>query len=397
MIAMSWPSQGSESLYRNKMEDVASFLDSKHPNHYKVYNLCSERTYTKEHFHGRMERVKIDDHQPCDLTMLYDFCISADAYLKEDPKNVVIVHCKGGKGRTGMMCCTYMVWSGLETDIMQARQRFGIMRTEINSPKTQTVESPSQNVYLKYFEACLVKEMLDGKLCVRFRPPEPRRLQLSTVTIGPLPKMYLDFPHKLVAGLVNGTQGDVLWASKQITCENKQLSSPTKGSTNVRTFSRIHSQEKGKAVSFGNYRMLVATDTEKLAKLKSYKTLSPQEYRRACDQGELQGATYNAWLQYDLSHVAPFCGDTRFHVTRDNTSWSESVVWTWFHTSFVNVDEGLLLRRPDVDGAHKDNEHKKYSPEFVMQLNFTVPADEAAAATTPATAAATTPLADVAQ
>jgi hypothetical protein len=41
---------------------VAKFLDEKHPNKYKVYNLCSERFYDTSHFHERVERIKIDDH-----------------------------------------------------------------------------------------------------------------------------------------------------------------------------------------------------------------------------------------------------------------------------------------------------------------------------------------------
>ena len=40
VIAMSFPSSGSESLYRNSIGDVGEFLDKKHYGHYRVYNLC---------------------------------------------------------------------------------------------------------------------------------------------------------------------------------------------------------------------------------------------------------------------------------------------------------------------------------------------------------------------
>ena len=40
VIAMSFPSSGSEALYRNSIRDVGEFLDKKHYGHYRVYNLC---------------------------------------------------------------------------------------------------------------------------------------------------------------------------------------------------------------------------------------------------------------------------------------------------------------------------------------------------------------------
>lgn len=62
VIAMSYPSNGRMSLYRNPINEVGRFFDTKHTGHYKIYNLCSERSYKPEHFNGPFERFKIDDH-----------------------------------------------------------------------------------------------------------------------------------------------------------------------------------------------------------------------------------------------------------------------------------------------------------------------------------------------
>lgn len=54
IIAMGYPSEGTEGLYRNRYEDVLRLLDQRHDQHYKVYNLCSERAYPANKFHNRV-------------------------------------------------------------------------------------------------------------------------------------------------------------------------------------------------------------------------------------------------------------------------------------------------------------------------------------------------------
>lgn len=43
IIAMGYPSEGIEAAYRNPMSEVKRFLEDRHPDHYKVYNLCVRR------------------------------------------------------------------------------------------------------------------------------------------------------------------------------------------------------------------------------------------------------------------------------------------------------------------------------------------------------------------
>ena len=100
IIAMSFPASGLEAMYRNAKSDVISFLDTKHKGHYKIYNM-SGRSYDTSKFHGDVENYDWKDHHAPIIKILFQSCHSMYKYLLEDEKNVIIVHCNAGKGRTG--------------------------------------------------------------------------------------------------------------------------------------------------------------------------------------------------------------------------------------------------------------------------------------------------------
>ncbi|XP_055449285.1 phosphatidylinositol 3,4,5-trisphosphate 3-phosphatase TPTE2-like isoform X3 [Psammomys obesus] len=153
IIAMSFPSSGKQSFYRNPIQEVVRFLDTKHPNHYQVYNLCSERAYDPKRFHYRVRRIMIDDHNVPTLEEMLLFSREVSDWLAKDPENVVAVHCKGGKGRTGTMICACLLADDIVLSAKESLFFFGERRTDkTNSTKFQGIETPSQNRYVKYFE-----------------------------------------------------------------------------------------------------------------------------------------------------------------------------------------------------------------------------------------------------
>ncbi|XP_034463021.1 phosphatidylinositol 3,4,5-trisphosphate 3-phosphatase TPTE2-like isoform X2 [Hippoglossus hippoglossus] len=176
VIAMSFPSSGKQSFYRNPIGEVARFLDAKHEDHYKVYNLCSEKGYDPQFFHYKVERVFIDDHNVPSLEDMLKYTANVREWMSDDPKNIIAIHCKGGKGRTGTLVCTWLIDSDQFENAQDSLEYFGERRTDKSrSSKFQGVETPSQSRYVGYYE--IMKTRFNRQL------PPPKPLHIKSIRI----------------------------------------------------------------------------------------------------------------------------------------------------------------------------------------------------------------------
>ena len=152
---MGFPSESIEGIYRNKLTTVYEFLETRHKNQYKIYNLCAERTYDHSKFHNRVSHYPFKDHNAPPLELFTEFCEDVQDWLQRRESHVVVVHCKAGKGRTGVMICAYLVYSGFVDSAEEALELYSEMRTK----NRKGVTIPSQIRYVKYFER-IFKESL---------------------------------------------------------------------------------------------------------------------------------------------------------------------------------------------------------------------------------------------
>ena len=230
VIAMGFPSVGVETMYRNDVNDVIAFFEKKHKGNVKIYNLCLEkdRIYEKKLFlRSKVALFPSLDHNPCSVKLILEFCVDICLFLILNLDSVAAVHCKAGKGRTGVMICCYLVFSGLCKNTEEALNYYAVMRTT----NMKGVTIPSQQRYIRYFETFLkanfyapyiylipkiIKEHLfiNGKqqiiknLLNNLKEDEryytsPDKFRVNSIKIGPLPKEIIpsitieNFTHRI--------------------------------------------------------------------------------------------------------------------------------------------------------------------------------------------------------
>ncbi|KAF5960326.1 hypothetical protein HYC85_001535 [Camellia sinensis] len=152
-----------QGFYRNHMEEVIKFFETHHKGKYKVYNLCSERLYDASLFEGKILILvlKNKEHKlhlshlmtiiapPIELITL--FCQSAYTWLKEDILNVVVVHCKAGMARTGLMISSLLLFLKFFPTAEECIEYYNQKRCLDG----KGLILPSQIRYVKYFERLL--------------------------------------------------------------------------------------------------------------------------------------------------------------------------------------------------------------------------------------------------
>jgi PTEN phosphatase family protein len=157
IMVSSLPAFDYQALYRNHIDDMVRFLDTMHGQEgYTIVNCCAENyaNYPVTKFYNRVKRFYIMDHNTGTLQQLLEACQHMEQWHNASPNNVVLVHCKGGKGRSGSVICAYLLYSGVCSSADEALDLFAHKRTDPTKPgRLQGVETASQRRYVEYFSA----------------------------------------------------------------------------------------------------------------------------------------------------------------------------------------------------------------------------------------------------
>ncbi|XP_038161762.1 cyclin-G-associated kinase isoform X1 [Cyprinodon tularosa] len=150
IAVMSFPAEGVESAIKNNIEEVRLFLDSRHAGHYAVYNL-SRRSYRPSRFHNRVSECNWQVRRAPNLRSLYSVCRNMHQWLKQDQRNICIVHCLDGRAASAVAVCSFLCFCRLFTTAEAAVYMFSMKRCPPGI-------SPSHKRYIEYMCDMMAEE-----------------------------------------------------------------------------------------------------------------------------------------------------------------------------------------------------------------------------------------------
>ncbi|XP_051563119.1 putative tyrosine-protein phosphatase auxilin isoform X4 [Myxocyprinus asiaticus] len=170
IIVMSYPAEVVEMGYRNHTEDIRSFLDTRHADHYTVFNL-SQRNYRGAKFSNRVSECNWPSRQAPSLHNLFAVCKNMYNWLKQNPKNVCVITCSDGRAPSGVLVCAMFCFCHLFANPVPAMQL-------LSAKRPGSGLWPSHRRYIGY-----VCSMVSEKPTV----PHSKPLVIKAVTMSPVP------------------------------------------------------------------------------------------------------------------------------------------------------------------------------------------------------------------
>ncbi|KAL5419771.1 hypothetical protein PMIN03_000372 [Paraphaeosphaeria minitans] len=151
IIATSGPSGTyPQRAYRNPLDSLVKFLDSKHGDDWAIWEFRAEGTgYPDSEVYNRVYHYPFPDHHPPPFALIPNIMASMRNWLHEKEGRVVVVHCKAGKGRSGTASCSYLI-SEEGWPVEKALQRFTERRMRPNMGKGVSI--PSQLRWIGYVD-----------------------------------------------------------------------------------------------------------------------------------------------------------------------------------------------------------------------------------------------------
>ncbi|XP_077459706.1 tensin-2-like isoform X2 [Stigmatopora argus] len=152
IISVFFMSELEELRYHEELQEMATMLKSKHQDKFLLLNL-SEKRHDITRLIPKVQDFGWPDLHAPPLDKICTICKAMETWLNADPNNVAVLHCKGNKGKTGVIVAAYMHYSKISAGADQALTTLAMRR--FCEDKVSSSLQPSQNRYIHYFGGLL--------------------------------------------------------------------------------------------------------------------------------------------------------------------------------------------------------------------------------------------------
>uniref|UniRef100_A0A7N8WIE4 Tensin 3 n=1 Tax=Mastacembelus armatus TaxID=205130 RepID=A0A7N8WIE4_9TELE len=179
VITTYCPPECTEKTYLHNLHEIILMLQSKHGHNYMLINLSQKNEALTQMNHKVLDAGWVDRLAP-NLDQIISVCTMLENWLQTNPRNVVVLHCRGGKGRLGVLVASYIHFTNMSASADLSLDHFAMRR--FCNDKLSALMTPSQKRYV-----WMLGSMLKGglRMC-----PSPSFL-LCVVLHG-LPKIRPD-------------------------------------------------------------------------------------------------------------------------------------------------------------------------------------------------------------
>ncbi|XP_028282630.1 tensin-3-like isoform X2 [Parambassis ranga] len=162
IIAVSFPRACSEEIYLHNLKDVTRMLKSKHADNYLIINL-SERRHDLTKMNPKILDTGWPDLHAPPLDKICTICKAMESWLNADPLHVAVIHCRGGKGRIGVVISSFVHFTDVSASADQALDRFAMRK--YYDDKVSALMTPSQKRYV-----WILNSLLSGSMKINASP-----------------------------------------------------------------------------------------------------------------------------------------------------------------------------------------------------------------------------------
>ncbi|XP_034438101.1 tensin-3 isoform X1 [Hippoglossus hippoglossus] len=145
IITLFCPPDCAEETYLRGLQEISVMLQSKHGHNYMLINVSQRNNSLTQMNHKVLDTCWVDLVAPS-LDQIFSVCSTMENWLQANVKHVLVLHCRGGKGRLGVLIASYIHFSNMSASADLSLDHFAMRR--FYNDKLSGLMSPSQKRYV---------------------------------------------------------------------------------------------------------------------------------------------------------------------------------------------------------------------------------------------------------